>query len=207
MKDGRLVRSRAALAVLGVVLAAICINSVAAQKHDAFTTSGVIAADGATRPYVVRHLPVSSFPALPTAVAAELNRRDCLIPQTYEAHGPENVIHGSFKRAASNDWAALCSVHGTVTLLVFFEGEEQSPAVLSSAAETARLEWNGASGKMEFDWGIDTATPELVHEAQTGMRRRPAKLDHDAIASSIINSETLYRFYSGMAWTLVDTRD
>jgi hypothetical protein len=192
------------LTVLSVALKA---QGPELQPIDAFSTSGQVTVNGQTRPYKVEHLPASSFPALPTAVAAELNRRGCLIPQTYEAHGPENVIHGSFKRPGEKDWAVLCSVHGTVYLLVFFDGAAASPEVLSTAAETSRLELSNASGKMEFDWGIDVATPELVHETQSEMRRRPAKADHDAIADSMIDGATVYRFYAGNGWTTVETSD
>ncbi|MGP8251806.1 MAG: hypothetical protein ACLQHF_07205 [Terracidiphilus sp.] len=196
-----------ASSTLTVLSAALKAQIRESQVIDAFSTEGQITVNGQTRQYKVEHLPASSFPALPAAVAAELNRRGCLIPQTYEAHGPENVIRGSFRRAGENDWAALCSVHGTVSLLVFFEGAADSPAVLATAAETARLQLNNASGNMEFDWGIDVATPELVHEAQTEMRRRPARLDHDSVADSVIDGATVYHFYAGNAWTTVETRD
>jgi hypothetical protein len=181
-----------------------------AQSPDAFSTSGQIAVNGYTMGYSVRHLPVSSFPALPAPVAAELNRRGCLIPQTFEAHGPENVIHGSFKRPGEKDWAALCSVRGTVSLLVFFEGAAANPEVLVTAAEVKRLGPTPASGVLAapgFAWGIDAASPEQVHEAQAGMRHRPARLDHDAVADSMIDGVTVYHFYAGNAWTVVDTRD
>ena len=82
--------------------------------------SGQIVVDGRSTPYLIRHLPVSSFPDLPASVADLLNQRGCLIPQTYEAHQPENVIHAGFERAESLDWAVLCSAQGTVSLLVFF---------------------------------------------------------------------------------------
>jgi len=201
-----IVRSRIAAAV--VVSSALIASSVSeregvaqsdAQSLDAFSTSGTVTQNGQTHQYRVEHLPASSFPALPTAVAAELNRRECLIPQTYQAHGPENVIHGSFRQAGERDWAVLCSVHGTVSLLVFFAGEAESPTVLATAAETTRLELDNASGKLEFDWGIDVASPELVHEAQSDMRRRPPRLDHDSVADSVIDGVTTYHFYAGNA--------
>ena len=186
----------------------ICLGTaLRAQSGDAFNTSGQITQNGASVPYTVRHLPVSTYPSLPAAVASELTRRGCLIPQTFEAFGPENVIHGSFERAGASDWAVLCSVRGTVSLLVFFEGKADSPAVLATAAETDRLGANATSGRLGFDWGIDDATPERVHEAQAGMQRRPPRLDHDAIADSIINGATVYHFYTGEAWKLVDTSD
>ncbi len=204
-------RLRFAAVVLVSSTLTVLIAALKAQTSgvimDAFSTSGQVTVNGQTRQYKVEHLPASSFPALPAAVAAELNRRGCLIPQTYEAHGPENVIHGSFKLPGEKDWAALCSVHGTVSLLVFFDGSAESPEVLSTAAETSRLESNNLTGKLEFDWGIDVATPELVHEAQSQMRHRPAKSDHDAIADSVIDGATVYRFYVGNAWTTVETSD
>ena len=74
--------------------------------------SGKTSVDGKTSPYLIRRLPVNSFPDLPDAVAETLTQRGCLIPQTYQAHRPENVIHASFDRAGSSDWAVLCSTHG-----------------------------------------------------------------------------------------------
>jgi len=172
-------------------------------------TSGQIDVDGHTMPYLIRHLPPSSFPQVPAAVQEELNRRGCTIPQTYEAHGPENVVKASLERKGSADWAVLCSANGTVSLLVFF-ADAAEPAVLISAPETERLGPTGASGQMGalgFNWAIDAATPEKVHQAQAGMRRRPALLDHDALMDLLIDQKTLYRYYSGKAWLLVDTTD
>ncbi len=171
-----------------------------------FTTSGQIIANGRAVPYLVRHLPVSSFPQLPVAVQAELNRRGCLIPQTYEAHAPENVVEASLERAGSKDWAVLCSVKGTVSLLVFFANRAE-PVVLASAPETERLEAHGGAGVLGFDWGIDAATPEQVREAQAGMRKLPPRLDHDALAETVIDQTTVYHYYSGNLWVVVGTGD
>lgn len=191
----------AAWCVLGVLSAG---GQSGAQAS--LTTAGQIAVDGRATRYLVRHLPVSSFPQLPPAVENLLNQRGCLIPQTYEAHQPENVIEASLERRGSKDWAVLCSVHGTVSLLVFF-GNGAAPTVLATAPETERLEAHGADGVLGFDWGIDVASPERVHEAQMGMRHLPARLDHDALADSIIDQTTVYHYYAGDAWTVLDTQE
>ena len=136
--------------------------------------SGQISVDGRSTPYLIRHLPVDAFPQLPPAVQDLLNRRGCLIPQTYEAHPPENVVHASLERRGSSDWAVLCSVNGTVSLLVFFSSNPSQPTVLASAPETERLQAHGASNRLGFNWGIDPASPEQIHEAQLGMRESPA---------------------------------
>ena len=132
---------------------------------------------------------MNAFPQLPPAVQDALTRRGCLIPQTYEAHGPENVVHASLERRGSSDWAVLCSANGAVSLLVFFAGSGE-PTVLATAPETERLQSHGSSNVLGFNWAIDPASPEDVHEAQLGMRHPPPRLDHDAIADSVIDGRT-----------------
>ncbi len=193
-------RTRIALCLLFAAVFA------SAQDFDLehLVTRGQITVDGQTHAYIVRHLPPSSFPDLPLAVAGELTERGCLIPQTYEAHRPENVVHGSFENWHSSDWAALCSVKGNVSLLVFFRAALDKPAVLATAPETARLQAYDPNGVLGFNWGIDAASPETVHEAQIGMRPRPPALDHDAIADSVIDHSTVYHYFSKGAWTAAE---
>jgi len=169
--------------------------------------SGHIVVDGRPTPYVIHRLPADSFPELPAQVAAVLNERGCMIPQTYEAHQPENVIHASLERAGSSDWAALCSAKGTVSLMVFFGGAQETPMVLATAPETERLQTHDPSGVLGFNWGIDRETPEQVHEAQAGMDHRPPPPGHDALADSRIEHRTIYHFYTKGAWTLLDMPD
>jgi hypothetical protein len=169
-------------------------------------TSGQVTVDGRLTPYLIRHLPVNAFPQLPPDIQDALTRRGCLIPQTYEAHQPENVVNASFERHGSSDWAVLCSVDGTASLLVFF-ASRGDPMVLVTAAETDRLEAHGLSPVLGFNWGIDPASPEAVHLAQLAMRHPPPRLDHDALADSAIDRKTIYRVYLKGAWTIVDTRD
>lgn len=191
-------RTRLALCLL---LAAV-LASAQDSDLDRLVTRGHVTFDGQAHAYIVRHLPPSSFPDLPVTVSGELTERGCLIPQTYEAHRPENVIHGSFERPGSSDWAVLCSVDGKVSLLVFFSAAPGKPSVLATASETARLQPRDSSSVLGFNWGIDTATPETVREAQIGVSPRPPRLDHDAIADSVIDHSTAYHYFTRDAWTL-----
>jgi hypothetical protein len=169
--------------------------------------SGQILLDGHATPYLIRHLPLSSFPGLPGELIALLTQRGCLIPQTYEAHRPENVIHASLERAGSSDWAVLCSERGTVSLLVFFSSAPANLLVLSAAPETERLQSHDPSGVLGFNWGIDPASPEQVHQAQAGLVDHPARIDHDALADSVVEGRTVYHFYSKNAWTILEMPD
>jgi hypothetical protein len=169
--------------------------------------SGQIAVAGRSIPYRIRRLPVSSFPDLPAAFQEQLNRRGCLIPQTYEAHEPENVVHASLEQPGSSDWAVLCSAQGTVSLLVFFASEPTEVQALATSPEIQRLQTHDSSGVLGFNWGIDPASPERIREAQTGLEPRPAHLDHDALADSIVDRRTIYHFYLKSAWILVEMPD
>ncbi|HEY1804355.1 MAG TPA: hypothetical protein VGG45_07715 [Terracidiphilus sp.] len=193
----------------GLWLFCFCSAPLSPQNSDSspLNTTGSININGRLTPYLIRHLPVSSFPNLPLAIQQQLSQRDCLIPQTYEAHEPENVVRASFERATSSDWAVLCSSQGTVSLLVFFGGGSSPPFTLASSPETERVQSHGSTGALGFDWAIDPASPQDVHEAQVGMRRPPPRLDHDALADSVIDQRAVYHFYSNGTWTLVDTQD
>jgi hypothetical protein len=194
--------------LLGLLVFACLVARVQPQDADTnpLNRSGEVMVAGHPTPYLIRHLPVNAFPQLPAAVQNELLRRGCLIPQTYEAHQPENVVHASLQHKGSSDWAVLCSVNGSVSLLVFFSGAAD-PIVLATAPETDRLQAHGSTNVLGFNWGIDPASPETVHEAQLGMRPPPPRLDHDALADSVIEQRTIYRVYTKGAWTVVDTQD
>jgi len=194
--------------IFGLLLV-FCFASIRSQDSVSpqLDESGQITINGRATPYLIRRLPINAFPQLPPAVQVVLNRRGCLIPQTYEAHHPENVVNASLERRGSSDWAVLCSAGGAVSLLVFFAGNPGQPMVLASALETERLHAHEASNRLGFDWAIDPASPEKVHEAQLGMRHPPPRLDHDALADSIIDHATIYHLFSNGVWTLVDTED
>jgi len=192
--------------LLGVLLCACAV--LPAQKPEPspaqLDVSGKIVVSGHSIPYLIRHLPVSSFPGLPDEFVVLLNRRGCLIPQTYEAHRPENVIHASFERPGSSDWAVLCSERGTVSLLVFFSSSPDKLLMLSAAPETERLQAHDPSGVLGFNWGIDPASPEQVRQAQAGLLHRPAPVDHDALADSLVDRHTIYHFYLNSAWIVLE---
>jgi hypothetical protein len=165
---------------------------------------GQIVFAGQALPYRIRRLPVASFPELPAAIADELTRRGCMIPQTWQAHGPENVIHASLERPGSSDWATLCAAQGTVSLLVFFASAPRQPLLLVTARETDRLQPHNGALTLGFNWGIDPASPARIRQAQAGLEHHPPLLDHDALADSLIDRRTLYHFFTRGNWVLLE---
>jgi hypothetical protein len=193
------------------LLFALSATSVLAFGQDSnpasLVTAGRITRDGGAVSYEVRHLPVSSYPNLPLDVAGQLTDLGCLIPQTYQARRPENVVHASLQQAGSSDWAVLCSIQGTVRLLVFFGGAPGQSATLASAPETARLQPHYGTQVLGFNWGIDPASPDAIRQAQIGLAPRPARLDHDALADSDVDRKTIYHFFRNGSWSLLDMPD
>jgi hypothetical protein len=191
-----------------VLVCVFAVLSASAQQPDPdsqrLVESGQVVVAGQNIPYLIRRLPVNSFPDLPAGVADELNQRQCMIPQSYEAHHPENVVRGSLERAGSSDWAVLCSAAGKVSLLVFFGSAPAKPAVLTTVPEKDRLQRHDSSGVLGFNWTIDPASPEAVRQAQSVMERKPPRLDHDALEDILLDHKTVYRFFAKGAWTLVD---
>lgn len=201
-REGKTVLSAIALA-----LAIATANPQSDSAPNRLTERGHIDVSGESVPYVIHRLPVSSFPQLPDPISADLEQMGCMIPQTYEAHRPENVIHGSLERPGSSDWAVLCAVEGTVKLMVFFGSSRSSPIVLASEPETTRLETHDPSGVLGFGWGIDPVSPRKMREAQSVMEHHPPLLDHDALADTFVEKSTIYRFFTRGQWTIVDTTD
>lgn len=177
------------------------------EKADQLSESGNVVSGGRSFPYLIHRLPISAFPELPAQIAGVLSQRGCMIPQTYQAHRPENVVHASLERAGSSDWAVLCSAQGTVSLLVFFASTPEHPTVLATAPEQRRLQAQGGDKPLGFNWGIDPAALENVHEAQSSMGHRPSPPDHDALADSVIDHSTVYHFYAKDQWTLLNMPD
>ena len=189
------------------LIALLCASPLAVAQQPApapLLESGHIQLNGHSTLYQIHRLPISSYPELPAPIATQLTLRGCMIPQTYAAHHPENVIHASLESPGTSDWAVLCEANGTVSLLVFLSSATD-PVQLASAPATSRLQLHDLTGVLGFNWGIDPATPDEVHQAQAALPHHPPSLDHDALADSTVEGRTLYRFYSKSAWTLLPT--
>jgi hypothetical protein len=195
----------AALVVFCALNSWTCAVVGQAAHSSPLVETGRTSLGGREMPYLIRNLPVSSYPELPLPVAEALTARGCVIPQTYEAKRPENVIHASLEGPGSSDWAVLCATKGRVSLLIFFaSAAPDKPAVLAAADETERLQAHDSSGNLGFNWGIDPASPTRIHDAQAGMVHRPPPPDHDCLADTTVDHQTIYHLYRDGAWGKVD---
>ena len=174
-------------------------NPPAGSVNTEQVEQGQLQSDGGdTLAYRIRLLPVTSFPDLPSAIAAQLRSRRCLIPQSFEAQAPENVIQGAFRAKGSSDWAVLCSAAGTTTLYVFFAGQFDAPVALRSQPDTAWLGADPGSSTFGSAWGIsargaaDLRASRQLHGA--------ADFDHDGIEDARLEHAATVRYCQDGHW-------
>jgi hypothetical protein len=148
--------------------------------------------------YRIRLLPVASFPDLPAAVAAQLRSRRCMVPQTFEAQAPENVIEGAFRAAGSSDWAVLCSVEGSTTLYVFLAGQFETPVALRSQPDTAWLGSEPGSSVFGSAWGISARSAANLRSSR--QLHGNAVFDHDGIEDARLEHSATIRYDDNGRW-------
>jgi hypothetical protein len=164
-------------------------------------TGEITAPGGDLLRYRIRLLPLASFPALPDAVVAQLSQRHCMIPQSFEARQPENVIRGSFRAPASSDWAVLCSAAGSTTLYVFFAGDFGAPVALRSQSDTAWLGAEPGSSLYGSAWGIAVLSASQLRSSS--QLRPAASLDHDAIDDAHLEHSDIIRYFQNGKWLIL----
>jgi hypothetical protein len=171
---------------------------------EAIEQGSIESTSGRSLPYRFRLLPPASFPQLPAAVRRTLDERQCMIPQTFQAHTPENVVRGEFQRAGSSDWALLCSQNGSTTLLVFFAGAAQ-PIEFVTHKDTDLSEVYDLTGVRGFAWSIDTAHPlEIKAEPRN---RQSGPFDHDGIADAYLGHSAAIHYFRDGKWLSLEGGD
>jgi len=151
----------------------------------------------------IRSLPPSAFPELPANVAAELDRRECRIPQT-QRHKRDNAIQGEFLKPGQTDWAILCMTKRVTILLVFENGLEQSPVEIERNANGEAGRWSITPVREQTladylsAWKPSTPRPKLDHQ---GISSRIGPLDPSSGRFSDAAEETTIYFFDRVKWT------
>jgi hypothetical protein len=145
-------------------------------------------------------LPPGAFRKLPPALIRALDRRGCTIPQAEGTSDgqPNNVIHGAFARPNQDDWAILCSVKGTSSILVFWTGSDRNPASIAPFSDRTFIQSLTAE-RIDFSREIAAVGRQYIlrhYRAYGGPK--PPPIDHQGIDDRFVGkaSNTLY-FYRG----------
>ena len=173
------------------------------QLTEQVETGQVTLHDGHQLGYRIRLLPLASFPGIPDAVRAELEARSCMVPQTYEAKQPENVIHGAFQQKGSTDWAVLCSAKDASSLLVFFADRPHAPFTLASGKDSQWIAVTPGGQVRGFAWGIDAIGPAEISQQ---VHADPSAFDHDGVDDQFIErTSTIHYCCKSGGWVSFST--
>lgn len=144
-------------------------------------------------------LPPSAFPELPASIQKELARRGCTIPQPFHA-SHENVISGRFTSARQTDWAVLCSIKRTSSILVFRNGSIAAVAELAAQPDVGALQVI-SDGVVGYSRALGVADADFirVHHQRYG-GPKPPPLDHDGIDDIAIEKGSVVRFWYRGRW-------
>lgn len=147
---------------------------------------------------VVRLAP-ASFDQLPPLVLADLEARQCTIPQTFAKREPHNVVSGSFLKRGEADWAILCSRKGISTILVYPSGRVQNVHELGTESDHDYLQVIDGEGTIGFSRMIGRVSIDDVK------RRLPASIsttsiDKDGIEDIFIEKASVVRYFDRGKW-------
>ncbi|HMD32122.1 MAG TPA: hypothetical protein VKG84_09435 [Candidatus Acidoferrales bacterium] len=166
--------------------------------------AGPAAPAGRTQDDSVSRLEPSAFKDLPAEVREELERRKCLVPQTYEARQPENVISGKFRDGDDRDWAVLCSREGTSSVLVFWNGSVKVVAEFSNLKDANEMQ-KTSRGIYGFSRRISVAPPREIHKRKQNRQLGP--YEHDGINDGFVGKGSVIHYFRQGQWEDLEGAD
>jgi hypothetical protein len=135
----------------------------------------------------VRRIAPDSFPELPPAVKRDLNARGCTVPQSVWPMRRNNVIRGAFTAAGRMQWALLCSVRDTTSILVY---DATSAAPVDSLERSADVNWVQYGGSAwEYSRYLSVLPRAQIRGWTTDIEGDPVPrpIDHDAINQAFLD--------------------
>jgi hypothetical protein len=152
----------------------------------------------------VRRLAPTAFPQLPAWVQRKLEERDCLIPQAWNAHAPQNVVSGAFTAAAMREWAVLCSVRGVSQILIYRAGPRNTAQLVDSLQRSQDETWVQSIG--DGRWGYSRLL-QLVPRTRVRHWREdvdgnriPQPVDHDALSQVFLEKAAEAFYFTAGRW-------
>jgi len=148
----------------------------------------------------ILRLPPTAFPMLPPAIVHELQNRGCTIPQDAFSKTPQNVISGEFAKHGQKGWAVLCSIKGSSSILVFWNGSAKNPAELNPAGDLNYLQGLGGD-KIGYSRGISVVGSKFITEhfdAYGGPK--PPPVDHDGIDDAFLEKGSSVQYFYNGKW-------
>jgi len=145
-------------------------------------------------------LPPTAFPTLPIAVVRELQHRGCTVPQESFSKPPNNLISGQFAKRGQTDWAVLCSIKGSSSILVFWNGSASNPAELARREDKIYLQ-SLVGDKIGFSRGISAVGKDfIVQRYLAAGGPKPPPIDHQGINDAFLGKASVVQYFFKGQW-------
>lgn len=142
---------------------------------------------------IVRLSP-NAFPSIPKMIRDELARRKCSIPQPYGAKGLINIIQGELKEKGQKDWAALCSVSGRSSILIFWNGSINDIREINTSSDESWLQRLG-NGNIGYSRWIQIAEPSMITTYLLNQYVPDFQVSHDGLEDLFAEKASTVYYY------------
>lgn len=148
----------------------------------------------------IRRLELDAFPGLPPAIATALRARNCTVPQPAGATSPRNVIRGEFFESGQETWAALCSVNGWSTILVFRNGQDAAPHSLAREEDRNYLQ-SLDEHSAGYSREIRTVGRDFIAGHDNGYPvSKPPQINHHGIDDAFLEKASEVWYFHAGKW-------
>ena len=143
----------------------------------------------------------SALPDVPPTVRQELERRGCVVPQSFSTKTPNNIVRSRFTSSDRQDVAVLCSKKQVSSILVFRGGSAASVEELASRPDRAYLQVIRPGNIIGYSRALGVADPKYIrehHDRYGGPE--PPPLDHDGINEIFVEKGSVVWYWFGGRW-------
>ena len=174
----------------------------------ALGSSVSLAQDWESADRATRRLAPAMFVELPAAIRSELESRGCLVPQSFTATRPQNVIKGRFTLSGQTDWAVLCSRQRQSSILVFRGGLASAAEEIATEDDIHSLQTIDGRGGIGYSRTIAVATSRYIKDRQNTDRGStlPA-IDHEGINDFFIEKGSVVWYWYRGRWLKLQGAD
>lgn len=140
------------------------------------------------------------FKDLPKAIVSDLEKRNCTVPQSYPYTEKHNVINGEFKRKGQKDWAVLCSLKMTSTILIYWNGSTGNVSKIGTAEDKGFLQ-TVDSKKIGFSRIIGVVDAKYIDDHYRSYGGpKPPKITHNGINDAFAEKASVVLYLHKGKW-------
>lgn len=138
----------------------------------------------------------TAFPELPQNIRADLQRRGCKVPQLLHEK-KVNVIKGEFQKRGQTDWAILCEVGQTTSILAYWNASVINAARIGEQDDAGRYEITD-QGKENIRVISPVGRREIMTHYSHSPGPKPPPIDHQGIDDALVGkASSIAYFYKG----------